>query len=135
MWILIILSAVVFFFIIKKESQARWIKYGHFKESYDITVNGHEYYIEEVDFKKYNEALSKYFKVVEEISNYGKAIDMRYDLYDWGFSTFQFQDTLVDVRYFRSTQSVRLIKSKNPISIEEYEKDDLGYWMDIKHKK
>ncbi|ANQ50399.2 hypothetical protein MY04_3031 [Flammeovirga sp. MY04] len=110
----------------------RWIAYGQLQDKYHVTRNGHEYYVEEVRFKKYNEALSKYFKVVESITHYGETIDSRYDLYDWGYSTFQFKDTLIDVRYFRSTHSIRLIKSLKPLSIAEYEKDKLGYEMDIK---
>ncbi|WP_044207623.1 hypothetical protein [Flammeovirga sp. OC4] len=128
LFIVILISAFLLIVFFKKE---RWIKYGNLKDSFVYTVNDHQYYIEEVSFKNYNEALSKYFKVVDSISRYDKAINLKYDLYDWGFSIFQFKDTLIDVRYFRSTHSIRLIKSKQPLSIEEYEKDDLGYHMEL----
>ncbi|NME72551.1 hypothetical protein [Flammeovirga aprica] len=128
LFIVILISTFLLIVFFKKE---RWIKYGNLEDSFDYTINDHQYYIEEVSFKTYNEAHSKYFKVVDAISRYGTTINQKYDLYDWSFSTFQFKDTLIDVRYFRSTHSIRLIKSKQPLSIEEYEKDDLGYHMEL----
>ncbi|NLR92893.1 MULTISPECIES: hypothetical protein [Flammeovirga] len=108
--------------MIRKED--RIIPYGQLKGKHHITVNTKNYYVEIVHFKTYAKAHSSYFKVVEAISNYGKQVDGKYDLYDWNYSIYEFEDTLMDLRYFRSLHSIMLIKSESPLKVKQYLKDE-----------
>lgn len=123
--ITILILFMAFFLFVKKEK--RWIRHGKYVGSEHVTVNGHHYYIEEVKFRKYQEALHKFYKIVADISSYGKAIETKYDLYDWSYTIFRFPDTTIELKHLRSFNKVQLIKSIEPLTIEEFEKDKVGY--------
>jgi len=122
-FVFIILIVVVLFFYISKKER-RWIMYGTYKRSKHLVINQHKYYLEEVEFDDYQEALFKYAKIVEDIATYSDTLEVKYDLYDWSFSIFCFKDTTIEVKLLRSLKKVQLIKSSMPISIEDYEMDN-----------
>ena len=123
MWALFIIFLVMAVVLFWSVGPSRMIPYGKLKKQSELHVNTHDYYLEEVQFDSYNEALSKTFKIVEEVSKYGKAVDVKYDLYDWSVSIFQFEENTIGIKYFRATHSVQLLKSKSPISIADFEED------------
>lgn len=118
---ILLILAVLFFCVSQKER--RWIMYGKYKRSKQLVINQHRYYLEEVEFDDYLEALDKYGRIVEDTASYSDALEVKYDLYDWSFSIFRFKDTTIEVRILRSLKRVQLIKSSAPISIEDYEMD------------
>ncbi|MBB6461371.1 hypothetical protein [Flammeovirga kamogawensis] len=117
--IIAVILGFVFYWI--KFNDKRLINYGKLSWQKHLTIKGQEFYLEEAHFKTYHDAHAKYFKVVDSIAHYGDVLDQQYDLYDWNYSTFQFEDTLIDIRYFRSSSTIRLIKSVKPMTIKEYE--------------
>jgi len=119
---IILLILITFFFLNSRKK--RWINYGKYTSSKRITINEHDYYVEEVEFNSYQEALSKYFKVVSDISEYGTSLEVKYDLYDWTYSIFRFRDTTIEVRNIRPLKKIKLVKSLKPITIEEFQLDN-----------
>lgn len=118
---ILLLFIVIFFYLSKKEP--RWIKYGKYKRSKHLTVNQHKYYLEEVEFGGYQEALHTFYKVVADIATYDEPLEVKYDLYNWMFTIFRFKNTTIELRNLRSFNRIQLIKSDAPISIEKYEID------------
>jgi len=106
----------------KKEE--RWIKYGKYKRSTHRTINQHKYYFEEVEFDSSQESLHVFYKVVADINSYDEALEVKYDLYNWMYTIFRFKDTTIELRNLRSFNRIQLIKSTEPVSIEEYEMDN-----------
>lgn len=117
--IIAIILGLVFYWV--KFNDKRLMNHGKLSYQKHIIIHNKDFYLEEVHFKTYKDAHAKYFKVVDSIAHYGTVIDQDYDLYDWNFSTFQFEDTLIDIRYFRSSSTIRLIKSMEPMTIKEYD--------------
>ncbi len=99
------------------------IQHGRFKYSKHMNVNKHKYYVEEVDFNGYQEALHKFYKIVADTDSLGEAKQTKYDLYDWTYIIFEFENCIIELRHLRGINSVRLIKSNSPLSLEEYEQD------------
>ncbi|TDO01449.1 hypothetical protein DET65_3557 [Sunxiuqinia elliptica] len=116
---------ILLLYISKKKS--RWIKYGQYRGSRHITINGHQYYLEKVKFKDYQDAIHHYFKIVADISAYADALEVRYDYYDWSNTIFRFEHTTI--KLIRCIDKVLLIKSKKPISIEDLELDNSSFRM------
>lgn len=122
--LMLILLVLIFSLIPRKQDS--WIRHGILKRRARLTVNTHTYYLEEVEFDSYQEGLNKYYKIVADIAAYSKILEEKYDLYDWSFSIYRFEDTTVEVRHLRSLHCVRLIKSEKPLSIEDFEMDNPG---------
>lgn len=118
LFIPLIFTVAVFYLLIKEK---RWIMHGRIVGSKHLTINHHRYYIEEVKFGSYKEALHKFYKIVADVAAYDEALEVEYDLYDWTYSIFRFTDTTIELRHLMNFNRVRLIKSSTPISIEKYE--------------
>lgn len=119
---ILILFIVIFVWLLKREQ--RWIMYGKYKRSKHRTFNKHKYYFEEVEFGEYQEALHTFYKVVNDIARYDEVLEVKYDLYNWMFTIFRFKNMTIKLRNLRSFNRIQLIKSTQPISIEEYEMDN-----------
>lgn len=123
----IIILLIVTITIVMQLHVKRWIKHGHFAGRKFFRKREHDYYIEEVVFDDYQEALHNYFKIVNDVASQGEILEQKYDLYDWTYSIFRFKNTTIELRHIRPLNKVRMIKSKVPISIEEYEKDNPSF--------
>ena len=101
-----------------------WIKYGTITEAKRFTVNGNAYYIEVSLFNSYQEALSKTFKVVEDVSKHGEILEKKSDLYDWTSTILRFSDTTIEIRNIRPKHKIIVAQSLKSMSIEEFERDN-----------
>lgn len=127
MFILFILLLLIVIFIWFSKKESRWIKYGKLKGSKYRKVNRHKYYLEEVEFAEYQEALHTFYKVVNDVAAYDEVLEVKYDLYNWMFTIFRFKNTTIELRNLRSFNRIQLIKSTAPISLEEYEMDSTKF--------
>lgn len=103
----------------------KWLKHGRFYRRANCTINQHCYYMEEVKFDSYRQALGAFGKTVEELCEYGQVVNMKYDLYDWTFAYFQFEGVTVAVRHHRPLNRIQLLQSKSSVTIDAIEKDFL----------
>ena len=117
--IIILIAISIYVFASKKEN--RWIKYGKFRRSRHLTIGQHSYYIEEVVFRDFHQAIHHYFKIIADLEAYADAIEVKYDYNDWSNTVFRFQNTTI--KLVRRINKVYLIKSAHPISIDDFEWD------------
>lgn len=102
----------------------KWIKYGKVTEVKKVTVNGNEYFIEVAIFDSYQEALSKTYKVVMEVSEHAEILEQKSDLYDWTSTIMRFSDSTIEVRNIRPEHKIIVVESVKPLSMEEFERDN-----------
>ncbi|WP_109829288.1 hypothetical protein [Reichenbachiella versicolor] len=122
--ITILIIILLLYWAIQKP--ATLINRGKLLGTYRVSINDHEYYIEEVEFKGYQEALHNYFKIVYDIDNTVTSKNVKFDLYDWSFNIWEIENSIIEIRHFRSFNKVRLVKSLTQLTMEEYEKDNMG---------
>lgn len=102
----------------------KWLKYGTFSRRSRFVINQNNYYMEEVKFKSYREALGAFEKTIGKIYLDGKAIDIKYDLYDWTATYIQFNDITVAIKLYRPKHTIQLIQSEKRIKIQTMEADN-----------
>lgn len=129
MFLLIVLIVVllsVCFLLNQKQYQ---IKYGKHTREVNTIINNHSYYIEEVKFETYQEALNNYFKIVEQIAHQDTIVETKYDLYDWTYSYIRFKDRTISLKHFRNYKTVQVAISYDDITINqiEYDNPSLSY--------
>lgn len=118
----IIICVIALIFVSSQEK--RWIQHGRLVRQSHKTVNKHRYYIEEVKFDGYQEALSKFYTVVDEIAKHTEIVEVKYDLYNWMYTIFRFKHYTIKLRNLRRFNNIQMIKSTSPLSIENYEQDN-----------
>lgn len=117
--IIVILSLI--FILLALNKKEHLLKHGHYVRSKSIYAKGHHFYVEEVKFDNYQEALHKFYKIVDDVSKIDQVLEVKYDLYNWTYSYFRFQDYTIELKHHRSYNKVQLIKSKKALSIEEFQ--------------
>lgn len=125
-WVFLVVSIVVLAFFLRRQER-RWLSYGRLVKRGVKTINKHRYYYEDVEFEDYQEALHNYFKVVADIESYDDSIETKYDLYDWTYSVHRFTSTTIELRHIRPLRVIRFVRSLQPISIEEFERDNPSF--------
>ena len=125
-WIISIVVIVVFAYIFLSKER-RWIAYGRLKNRKFFYVNDHQYYAEEVVFDGYQEALTKYFKVVSDVGALGEPVEVKGDLYDWTSTIMRFRNTTIEIRHIRPFNKIKLVRSLSPMSIDEFELDNPSF--------
>ncbi len=113
---------VFVFFMFLSQKKRRWIKYGKLQRSKFISSNEHQYYLEEALFKDFHDAIHHLYIINHEINSYAKALEVKYDYFDWSYTIFRFEHTTIKI--IRIIDRVILIKSLMPISIEDFEFDN-----------
>lgn len=106
------------------KEKSLWLKCGRFLDSDYLMINGNNYYIEEVEFDNYQQAMGSYGKIVKDSMKCGKVIDIKYDLYDWTISFIQFEKFTIVIKHYRPLNRIRLIRSQMPVTILNFEKDN-----------
>ncbi len=101
-----------------------WIKYGKLTEAKRSTINGNEYFVEVATFNSYQEALSKTFKVVKDVSEHAEILEKKIDLYDWTSTIIRFSETTIEIRNIRPEHKIIVAQSIKPMSIKEFERDN-----------
>lgn len=124
LFVILVLMMVLFWFAVHKPK--RMLKYGNFKGGHFELFNKHRYYVEEANFLHYQDALSTYYKVVDDVASHGEILEVKYDLYDWTVSIYRFADTTIGIHHLRSMNKIQIIKSNEPVSISTFEMDHSG---------
>ena len=119
--LIFIITSFLWFF---SQRSMKWLKYGTFSRRSRFVINQNNYYMEEVKFKSYREALGAYEKTIAEVCLYGKIIDIKYDLYDWTITYIQFKDIAIGIKLYRPTHTIQLIQSEKRMKIQAMEADN-----------
>lgn len=115
--ILVLLFIIIGVMIFRR--QPYFISLGQAQKSKTIYSNQQRFYIEEVEFSDYQQAIHGYFNIVPELQKYAAVLEVEYDFFDFYSVALRFEDCTM--RLLRLVNKVRLIKSSQPISIDEFE--------------
>lgn len=114
-WILFLISAIFFYFLVKKEN--KWLIYGKKYHRKTIVKNNQKFIAEHSQFENARESLYYLRKLVYRFSDRKNLMETKYDLYDWSFIFFRFEDTTV--KLFRYRENIQVVRSTASISIDE----------------
>lgn len=99
----------------------RLLTLGTFCFAKTISHHHQQYDIEEVAFSDYQGAIHGYFRLVSALQAYGEVKSSDYDFFDFYSVVLQFDDCTM--RSLRRIDRVRLIKSHQPMSIDEFKRE------------
>lgn len=102
----------------------RLTHYGKLARCKTVTINSNSYLVQEFSFKTYNKAHSKYFKIVSELEKDNPFLETKYDLYDWSYSFSRYKAYTIAIKYYRSYNSIQIVKSHHPMAIATLEEDN-----------
>lgn len=119
--ILICLVCYIIYFIITRNWPS-FLLYGKLKLKKKFNINGNVYFVEEAIFNSSLESYKYYIKIVSDFSSRKDFIEERYDLYDWSYTYLRLIP--FTIRIFRYGNNIQIIKSKNPLEIDLFEKDN-----------
>lgn len=126
--VILLMTYLILFFLslgrLSIKEKSLWLKCGRFLDSDYLMINGNNYYMEEVEFDSYQQAMGAYGKIVKDSMKCGKVIDIKYDLYDWTISFIQFEKFTIVIKHYRPLNRIRLIRSQMPVTILNFEKDN-----------
>lgn len=78
------------------------------------------YYVEEVAFANRQQAIHGYFRLVPALLAHGEVRESTYDFFDFYTVALRFDDC--SMKLVRRLNNVRLIKSMEPLPLEEFER-------------
>ncbi len=111
--------AALFVWLISRPT--RYLKQGKFSQAKNVRISDRTYYLEEVIFADYHQALHHYFQLLDDVQLLGNALEVKYDYLDWTNTILRFPNFTVQL--VRAVNKVRLIKSENVMPIAEFERD------------
>nr|WP_314738895.1 hypothetical protein [uncultured Haemophilus sp.] len=119
MWFLFafIFAILLFYFIGKRP--ARLLSRGKLIRSQQIELQGKMFYLEEVAFADYHQALHHYFYLIPLFSDRKDLLETKYSYLDWTDTTLRFPDCTLQL--VRRVNKIILMKSHTPMSIAEFE--------------
>ncbi|OOF52642.1 hypothetical protein [Rodentibacter trehalosifermentans] len=120
MWILITLIITITIFYLIGKQPARLLQRGKLVRSQHIEREGKIFYIEEVSFSDYHQALHHYFYLIPQFSDRKNLLETQYSYLDWTDTTLRFSDYTLQL--VRRVNHILLIKSQTPMSIAEFER-------------
>ncbi|KGQ69646.1 hypothetical protein A1D23_08935 [Chelonobacter oris] len=112
---------LVFAFVVWRLTarQPRILKRGRFKRAHSVCLGGRQYYIEDVVFEDYQQAIHGYFKIVSDLYQCAVPLEVEYDFFDFYSVIIRFEGATV--RLLRCVDKVRLIKSMQAMPIQTFE--------------
>lgn len=118
--LIVVMILLLIFYGLNKQSH-RLIKYGTLKKSHYQSIEGRQYYIELVKFDDYHQALHHYFHIVADIQKNANMQSSQYDFLDWTNAMMHFNE--YSIHLVRQINEIKLIKSHNAISKQQFEND------------
>ena len=85
----------------------------------NLSKAGVPYIYEEVSFGASQETMYYTYQLVYELTKRKGLLESKYDLYDFSYNIFCYEETTL--RIFRYDTYIYLIRSTEPMSIEEFE--------------
>ena len=98
---------------------ARVLKHGKLQIRECFHTGAGTFYVEEVAFADYQDALNQYFRLLDDVQALGEVLDTRFSYLDWTDTTLRFAHGTV--RLVRCIDRVRMIQSLVPLSFDAFE--------------
>ena len=120
MWFILafVLAVAIFYFIGKRPE--RLLQRGKLVRAQHIERQGKAFYLEEVAFDDYHQALHHYFHLIPQFSDRKDMLETQSSYMDWTDTTLRFPDCTLQL--VRRVNRIVLIKSHAPMSIAEFDR-------------
>lgn len=99
----------------------RWLNAGRLDFRRHVYVNGRCYYIEQVAFADYQQALTQYIRLLNQLETRASLREFQSDYLDWTSALLRFDGYCIHL--VRCIDKIRLIKSEHAMSLAEFEQD------------
>ncbi|MDO4880428.1 MAG: hypothetical protein Q3983_04040 [Capnocytophaga sp.] len=116
--ILIILLLLIFYFLFQKREE-HWLVFGKEHTMEYLTKGGKKFIYEQTSFGASQETVYYLFQLVYVLTQRKGFLEYKYDLYDFSYNIFRYEGTTLKI--FRYQNYIYLIRSTEPMSIEEFE--------------
>lgn len=114
-----------------RSPKSRYLPLGRFNGAKTIRVNGDDFYLEEVCFTNYQQAIHGYFQLSYHLYDAERVQEEYYDFFDFYSVALGFEDC--SMRLLRIVNRVRLIKSNRYIPLTEFEECIQSFaYLDLK---
>ncbi|OOF37240.1 hypothetical protein [Rodentibacter heidelbergensis] len=120
MWFLFVLCFTTIIFYLIGKRPVRLLKRGKRLRSEYIEIQENRFYLEEVAFSDYHQALHHYFYLIPQFSNRRDLLETKYNYLDWTDTILRFSDCTLQL--VRRIDKILLIKSQTPMNISEFER-------------
>lgn len=120
MWFLtfLLMAAAVLYAVARRPRP--WLTRGKRLQARFVEIEQQRFYLEEVGFADYHQALHNYFYLIPQFNERHGLRQVKYNYLDWTDTILQFDDCTLQL--VRRIDKIRLIKSENPLSIEQFER-------------
>lgn len=110
---------IALYFLLQKPEEA-WLTVGKEHYTKHFKQDGKEFISEQALFGSSQETVYHLFQIVYQITKREGFLEEKYDWYDFSYNIFRYEHTTVKLLRFQNY--IQLIRSAEPLSIEEMER-------------
>ena len=119
MVIFILILGIILLSVLFRKREEHWLSFGKDHILRKFKQGGHTFIYEEASFGASQETVYYTYQLVYELTKRKGLLESKYDLYDFSYNIFCYEETTL--RIFRYDTYIYLIRSTEPMSIEEFE--------------
>lgn len=120
MAVFILILGIILFSVLFRKREEHWLPFGKDHILRKFEQSGRTFIYEEASFGASQETVYYTYQLVYELTKRKGLLESKYDLYDFSYNIFCYEETTL--RIFRYDTYIYLIRSTEPISIEEFER-------------
>lgn len=120
MWILIALIFAIALFYFLGKQPVYLLPRGKHLSAKQLEIEGISFYVEEVRFPDYHQAIHHYYHLIPIFSDRNDVLETHYNYLDWTNTILRFPDSTMQL--VRRIDKILLIKSQMPLSVAEFER-------------
>ena len=119
MAVFILILSIILLGVLFRKREEHWLPFGKDHILRKFEQGGRTFIYEEASFGASQETVYYLFQLVYELTKRKGLLESKYDLYDFSYNIFCYENTTL--RIFRYDTYIYLIRSTEPMSIEEFE--------------
>ena len=119
MAVFILILSIILLGVLFRKREEHWLPFGKDHILRKFEQGGRTFIYEEASFGALQETVYYLFQLVYELTKRKGLLESKYDLYDFSYNIFCYENTTL--RIFRYDTYIYLIRSTEPMSIEEFE--------------
>ena len=119
MAVFILILSIILFSVLFRKREEHWLPFGKDHILRKFKQGGRTFIYEQSSFGSSQETVYYIYQLVYELTKCKGLLESKYDLYDFSYNIFCYEETTL--RIFRYDTYIYLIRSTEPISIEEFE--------------
>ena len=120
MAVFILILGIILFSVLFRKREEHWLPFGKDHILRKFKQGGRTFIYEQASFGSSQETVYYIYQLVYELTKRKGLLESKYDLYDFSYNIFCYEETTL--RIFRYDTYIYLIRSTEPMSIEDFEK-------------